>query len=102
MRGEHGDDSLAGDLGNDTLFGGSGDDWMAGGSGADRFVLSDLHGDDRVADFGGGDKVDLVGLTVLGGLGTDTVTLGFVLPAGAFAGTLAADNGHLWALGDFV
>ena len=104
LYGGDGDDTLFGDEQSDSLFGDAGDDVLTGGSSGDRFVLqSGAIGDDRVTDFSGTDKVDLVGVSVLAGLGTSVVAVGTMAGFSAIVhGTLTADNGHLWEAGDFV
>jgi Ca2+-binding RTX toxin-like protein len=59
LAGEAGNDILAGDGGDDALFGGAGNDLLRGGAGADRFVMAPGTGNDRIADFGAGDVLDL-------------------------------------------
>jgi Ca2+-binding RTX toxin-like protein len=104
LYGGDGDDTLFGNEQSDSLSGGEGDDVLTGGAGGDRFVLSSgAVGFDHVTDFSGTDKVDLVGVAVLAGFGTSEVTVG--IPTGfsiLVLGSLEADNGHLWAPGDFV
>jgi Ca2+-binding RTX toxin-like protein len=91
------------DLAN-RLEGGNGSDTLTGNGGADTFVavvstFPSAEAADTITDFTGGtDTVDLVGLTVKGGLGTSTVT---VWDGTHDHGTITASNGHLWEAGDF-
>ena len=59
LYGGRGNDTLYGNAGNDTLVGGPGDDILFGGAGADDFAFAAGHGDDELADFGRGDRIDL-------------------------------------------
>ena len=79
LKGGQEDDILTGKKGNDLLIGGIGSDKLTGGSGYDRFFFEDnplIHWDeDRITDFGDGDKIkfgdhfERLGLTVE----TDTI-----------------------------
>ena len=59
LGGGGGDDRLFGQAGDDRLDGGGGSDLLRGDAGDDRFVFSGAHGDDTIADFTGGDRIDL-------------------------------------------
>ncbi|MEL6236397.1 MAG: hypothetical protein AAFR46_18530 [Pseudomonadota bacterium] len=87
ITGSTGDDSLFGGAGIDLLIGGGGTDYISGGAHNDRFLLTDisafasrLYGDD------GDDRFDvaMLGATVSGGAGYDTV---FLTEAGTAAFT---------------
>lgn len=59
LSGNAGKDHLTGNRGRDVLEGGGGDDLLSGGGGNDRFVIRTGSGNDRIADFSGGDEIDL-------------------------------------------
>ncbi|MFM9934810.1 MAG: calcium-binding protein [Novosphingobium sp.] len=59
LDGGSGHDVLKGGGGGDTLSGGAGNDVLTGGSGADIFMFSGQSGQDRVADFGAGDVLQI-------------------------------------------
>ncbi|MDQ8755239.1 Calx-beta domain-containing protein [Sphingosinicella sp. LHD-64] len=70
--GGEGADTLSGGNGNDLIDGGAGDDLLTGGNGNDVFRVSEIGGDDRIADFRRGqDKVDVSGLDAIEGGGHD-------------------------------
>ncbi|MGL4241988.1 MAG: M10 family metallopeptidase C-terminal domain-containing protein, partial [Beijerinckiaceae bacterium] len=56
------DDWILGNDANNVFQGGRGNDTMAGGGGDDTFVFAADHGNDRINDFGAGDKIDLSSL----------------------------------------
>jgi Ca2+-binding RTX toxin-like protein len=92
------DDTLDGGLGNDRLFGGTDNDTAVGGAGNDTAfggTGNDLRlgGDGR--DCGDTDVIDLIGLGVLSGLGTATVTF-------TNGAELSASNDYLWTATDFI
>ncbi len=58
LDGGAGDDWLVGGSGVDTLAGGLGTDTLTGGADGDRFVFSGSLGDQHIADFGAGDRID--------------------------------------------
>ena len=64
LYGGSGNDILKGELGNDILDGGTGNDSLTGGLGADTFVFRANSGQDTIWDFGGGDKIQLLGLGI--------------------------------------
>ena len=66
LKGMDGDDFLFGGTGADVLHGGHGNDVIAGGTGADRFVIEDASGDDRITDFTNG--VDLIAFAAASGV----------------------------------
>ena len=58
-------DELRGGSGADRLIGGSGDDVLFGGINGDRFVYEGREfGNDRIADFGEADRIDLRGIGI--------------------------------------
>ena len=57
LRGGAGSDLLEGGRGADTLVGGAGDDLLSGGQGADRFVMTQSSGADRILNFTPGQDV---------------------------------------------
>ena len=59
---EAGDLALHGSPHADTLTGNAGANLLLGGGGDDTFVFAPGHGDDTVAEFGRGDRLDLSGL----------------------------------------
>ena len=61
------DETLIGGGGNDSLIGGAGDDFLVGGGGDDIFVFADGDGADTVYDFSGGDILDVMGVSAIGG-----------------------------------
>jgi VCBS repeat-containing protein len=63
IEGAAGDETLIGGASDDTLIGGEGNDFMVGGGGSDHFVFTDGDDADSVYDFGGGDTIDLLGVT---------------------------------------
>ena len=63
--GKDGHDDLSGGQGDDYLEGGSGDDLLIGGPGADVYGYTERKfGFDTIADFGGGDRINLSSLHV--------------------------------------
>jgi serralysin len=97
LYGGAGDDTLFGGQGVDTFFGGAGNDALWGFHLADLFVYSSIpggNGNDFLGDFGdGGDKVQLIGLSISTFNGT------MVLLSD---GTTLNSGGHVWVAGDFV
>jgi hypothetical protein len=65
--GGEGRDYLAGGAGSDILHGGRGSDILIGGDGADRFLFTDLRELDTVFGGRGGDWMDVLDLSGLGG-----------------------------------
>lgn len=63
--GGDGDDTLWGFTGADTLDGGAGNDLMRGEQGADVFLFFDGHNNDTIEGFGGGDVLDLRGVSTI-------------------------------------
>ncbi|MEM6438766.1 MAG: CARDB domain-containing protein [Pseudomonadota bacterium] len=59
LNGGGGRDEIFGGGGRDRLSGDKGADLMRGGGGGDVFLIGRRDGDDRIADFGGRDRVDL-------------------------------------------
>ena len=57
LYGMGGNDTLIGGTGNDILNGGSGNDILRGGAGDDTYVFEKGHGQDKVFDIGGNDKL---------------------------------------------
>ena len=84
IEGSRGDDDLVGSAGNDRLTGregsdyiegAAGDDRLEGGSGDDVFHFGRGHGNDQIADFGGGDVIIFEGLGVTKAQVLDAATL---------------------------
>jgi Ca2+-binding RTX toxin-like protein len=67
LNGGDGIDRLEGNAGNDTLDGGAGNDLLRGGLGADTFVFRVGSGNDRIADLGIVDSVELEAALLGGG-----------------------------------
>jgi VCBS repeat-containing protein len=64
--GEDGNDTLLGHSGDDTLDGGEGEDSLTGGSGNDNFVYASMgNGVDSISDFADGDRITIVGTTLI-------------------------------------
>jgi len=92
-----GNDTLSGNTGADVIFGGDGIDWllcgvgndtMTGGTGADVFARGASEGNDRITDFGAGDKVDLTGAALQSATG-NVATL-------SDGSTTKAQAGYVW------
>ncbi|MDQ2104127.1 Calx-beta domain-containing protein [Azospirillum isscasi] len=83
LAGGDGADTLEGGSGDDTLNGGAGNDTLEGGAGDDRFVFGSASemNNDRILDFGPGDRLDLSALNAR------------YLGEGAFTGTPSAPGG---------
>jgi Ca2+-binding RTX toxin-like protein len=83
--GGQGDDTIAGGGGNDSVLGGAGNDlvWVSGISGSDSGLSTGVYdggdGDDYIRANGDlfGTGVGLPDVTILGGLGNDTIESGF-------------------------
>jgi len=97
-------DVLNGGDGVDRLSGGAGDDILTGGSGNDTFVIAELGGRDRIADFRRGqDKIDLSGLDA--DTGTEALDSFHWIGNRAFSGSagelqLYRDRGDYFLAGD--
>jgi Ca2+-binding RTX toxin-like protein len=57
LEGGDGNDSLTGGDGNDSLTGGTGNDQLEGGAGDDAYLFGAGHGEDRIVDAGGKNKI---------------------------------------------
>jgi Ca2+-binding RTX toxin-like protein len=98
LYGDNGADIIFGGNGNDLMVGGADADTVFGGTGADTLVVASADGAtlDVFIDFVGGiDRIDLVGLSVIAGLGNSLVTLN----NGA---QISAVDGYLWQASDFI
>ena len=105
ITGTSGNDSLSGGSGNDSIYDGPGNDQLAGGDGADTFHAGG--GDDSIADFAGGDVLDLSYLITAtsGTLADYASATGNTITIGAHSITLDGVNFYdgrlteLWAAG---
>lgn len=99
-----GNDTLDGGAGADRLYGGTGNDLLVGGGGADNFVIADLGGTDRIADFARGeDVIDLRQIDANNGVAGDQAFT--FIGANAFTGTAGqvqtyVSNGVNYVAGD--
>ena len=89
--GNAGANTLWGDAGNDRLVGGAGADLLKGGAGSDAFVYTGiadstvaLAGKDTIADFSGGDRIDLSAIDADGNGGNGDTAFHF--DTGSFTG----------------
>jgi Ca2+-binding RTX toxin-like protein len=85
IRAGAGDDIIDGGAGNDVVRSGIGNDRITLGAGADKVLITrdQLEGRDVLLDFSAQDALVLAdGITVLGGLGSSTLTVGYT--GGAF------------------
>lgn len=95
LYGNAGDDKLYGTAGNDVLQGSPGKDLLEGGSGADKFVFASLEdAGDTIADFRGGDVIDISALVENFSAGGSDMSLNELTANGFIGFKEVADNTH--------
>ena len=92
LYGGNGGDILNGNGGDDVLIGGLGNNTLVGGTGNDTFKLTNLSGQDLIADFNNTTEADKIDLTaLLKGSAVDTATISNYVSYNATTGQLSVD-----------